>query len=44
MFVRLATGGEAMTELVAVPLESGGVIVVEMDHAEAGVVKAGRPG
>ncbi|MGH3829080.1 MAG: CU044_2847 family protein [Pseudonocardiaceae bacterium] len=31
-------------ELVAVPLESGGVIVVEMDHAEGGVVKAGRPG
>ncbi len=33
-----------MAELVAVPLENGGVIVVEMDHAEAGVVKAGRPG
>ena len=33
-----------MEELVAVPLEDGGVIVVEMDHAPAGVVKAGRPG
>jgi Trypsin-co-occurring domain 1 len=33
-----------MVELVAVPLENGGVIVVEMDHAQAGVVKAGRPG
>jgi hypothetical protein len=33
-----------MTELVAVPLENGGVIVVEMDHVQAGVVKAGRPG
>jgi Trypsin-co-occurring domain 1 len=33
-----------MGELVAVPLEDGGVIVVEMDHAQAGVVKAGRPG
>jgi hypothetical protein len=33
-----------MTELVAVPLEAGGAIVVEMDHAQAGVVKAGRPG
>lgn len=31
-------------ELVAVPLDSGGVIVVEMDHIEGGVVKAGRPG
>ncbi len=33
-----------MAELVAVPLEGGGVIVVDMDHAQAGVVKAGRPG
>jgi hypothetical protein len=33
-----------MTELVAVPLESGGAIVVEMDDALGGVVKAGRPG
>ena len=33
-----------MAELVAVPLENGGVIVVEMDYTEAGVVKAGRPG
>lgn len=33
-----------MTELVAVPLENGGAIVVEMDHAQSGVVKAGRPG
>lgn len=33
-----------MAELVAVPLENGGVIVVEMDHAQAGVVKAGRAG
>lgn len=33
-----------VAELVAVPLEDGGVIVVEMDHAPAGVVKAGRPG
>jgi hypothetical protein len=33
-----------MEELVAVPLDNGGVIVVEMDHAPAGVVKAGRPG
>ena len=33
-----------MAELVAVPLDNGGVIVVEMDHPEAGVVKAGRPG
>lgn len=33
-----------MVELVAVPLDSGGVIVVEMDHAQAGVVKAGRAG
>jgi hypothetical protein len=32
-----------MTELVAVPLESGGVIVVEMDHIEGGVVKVGWP-
>lgn len=32
-----------MVELVAVPLERGGVIVVEMDHIEGGVVKAGRP-
>ena len=33
-----------MTDLVAVPLDNGGVIVVEMDHPGAGVVKAGRPG
>jgi Trypsin-co-occurring domain 1 len=33
-----------MADLVAVPLDSGGVIVVEMDHPEAGVVKAGRVG
>ena len=33
-----------MGELVAVPLDNGGVIVVEMDYTEAGVVKAGRPG
>ncbi|MGH3869618.1 MAG: CU044_2847 family protein [Pseudonocardiaceae bacterium] len=33
-----------MVDLVAVPLDEGGVIVVEMDHAQAGVVKAGRAG
>ncbi len=33
-----------MAELVAIPLDNGGEIVVEMDHAQAGVVKAGRPG
>ena len=33
-----------MVELVAVSLDSGGVIMVEMDHDQAGVVKAGRPG
>jgi hypothetical protein len=33
-----------MAELIAVPLENGGVIVVEMDRAPEGVVKAGRPG
>lgn len=33
-----------MAELVAVPLDNGGVVVVEMDHAQAGVVKAGRAG
>jgi hypothetical protein len=33
-----------MAELVAVPLDSGGEILVEMDHVEGGVVKAGRPG
>lgn len=33
-----------MTELVAVTLEGGGAIVVEMDHAAGTVVKAGRPG
>jgi Trypsin-co-occurring domain 1 len=33
-----------MTDLVAVPLESGGVVVVEMDHVPAGVVKVRRPG
>lgn len=31
-----------MTELVAVPLERGGVVVVEMDHIEGGVVKASK--
>lgn len=33
-----------MTEFVAVPLEDGGVIVVEMDDPTGGVVKTGRPG
>lgn len=33
-----------MAELVAVPLDSGGEIIVEMDHIDGGVVKAGRPG
>jgi hypothetical protein len=33
-----------MVELVAVPLDGGGVIVVEMEQDQAGVVKAGRPG
>lgn len=33
-----------MGELVAVPLDDGGVVVVEMDHAPGGVVKAGRAG
>jgi hypothetical protein len=33
-----------MGELIAVPLDNGGVIVVEMDHAPGGVVKAGRAG
>ena len=33
-----------MTELVAVPLESGGAVVVEMDGIESGVVKARKPG
>lgn len=33
-----------MAEFVAVPLEMGGVIVVEMDQDQAGVVKAGRAG
>lgn len=33
-----------MAELVAVPLDNGGVIVVEMGQVRAGVVKAGRPG
>jgi len=33
-----------MGELVAVPLDNGGVIVVEMDYTAGGVVKAGRPG
>lgn len=33
-----------MAELVAVPLDDGGEIVVEMDHAQAGVVKARRTG
>lgn len=31
-----------MGELVAMPLDNGGVIVVEMDHVPGGVVKAGR--
>ncbi len=33
-----------MAELVAVRLDNGGEIVVEMDRTEGGVVKAGRPG
>jgi hypothetical protein len=33
-----------MAELVAVPLDSGGVVVVEMDHVQAGVIRAGRAG
>jgi Trypsin-co-occurring domain 1 len=33
-----------MVELVAMPLENGGEIVVEMDHSQTGVVKAERPG
>lgn len=33
-----------MTELVAVPLERGGVVVVEMDHVPAGLVKVRRSG
>lgn len=33
-----------MGELVAVPMDNGGVIVVEMEHAPGGVVKAGRAG
>lgn len=33
-----------MAGLVAVPLEGGGVVVVEMDHIPGGVVKAGRAG
>jgi hypothetical protein len=33
-----------MTELVAVPLESGGVVVVETDHIPSGVVKVRRSG
>lgn len=33
-----------MVELMAVPLEGGGSLVVEVDAREAGVVKAGRPG
>ncbi|MGH3754108.1 MAG: CU044_2847 family protein [Pseudonocardiaceae bacterium] len=31
-----------MTELVAVKLERGGVVVVEMDHVDGAVIKAGR--
>jgi hypothetical protein len=31
-------------ELVAVSLDSGGAIMVEIDHDQAGVVKAGRLG
>ena len=33
-----------MAKLVAILLENGGVILVEIDHVESGVVKAGRPG
>lgn len=33
-----------MTGLVAMPLERGGVVVVEMDHIGGGVVKARQPG
>jgi len=33
-----------MAELLAVPLEGGGTIVVEVDHPVGGVVKTGRPG
>ena len=33
-----------MLRLLAVPLDNGGVMVVETDHAPGGVVKAGRPG
>lgn len=33
-----------MGELLAVPVEGGGSLVVEVDAHEAGVVKAGRPG
>jgi hypothetical protein len=33
-----------MAEVIRVPLESGGVLAVEVDAPEAGVVKAGRAG
>lgn len=33
-----------MTELIAVPLDCGGSIVMEMDHSIGGVVKARQPG
>lgn len=33
-----------MTELIAVPLDGGGAIVVEVDDPVGGVVKTGRPG
>ncbi len=36
--------GGVMAGLVAMPLEGGGEVVVGMDRAQAGVVKAGRPG
>lgn len=36
--------GGAVAVLVAVPLEDGGEVVIEMDEATGGVVKAGRPG
>lgn len=33
-----------MAELMGVPLEGGGSLIVEVDPYEAGVVKAARPG
>jgi hypothetical protein len=33
-----------MAELIRVPLEAGGSLVVEVDARDAGVVKAARPG